>query len=297
MTGVGCNTSGLQGMVNSVSGGSTERFGNTVNEFLHSVNAHFTPLQDGDYTPGPHHIPDQYIISVEQLEQQLVGLDPRKGASPDGIPTWLLRDFTPLLAAPVCAILNSSIRVGCASDVATVVPIPKTNLPRMVEKDLRPMSLTPVLAKELEFFVCDWMLQLAGDQLDPSQFGAIKNLSAVHALVDLVHDWSVATDSSDKMVRALLLDYHKAFHLIDHHILLRKLGQLGLLEIVLRVGAFLHGWQQRVRVEQSASDWLLVNGGVPQGTRVGPIVFLFMVNDLLEGRHRVKFVDDTASWE
>ena len=67
--------------------------------------------------------------------------------------------------------------------------------------------------------------------------------------------------------------------------------------IVLWVGAFLHGRQQRVRVEQSVSDWLPVNGGVPQGTRVGSIVFLFMVNDLLKGRRRVKFVDDTASWE
>ena len=160
------------------------------------------------------------------------------------------------------------------------------------------MSLTLVLAKELEFFICDWMLQLAGDQLDPSQFGAIKNSYTVHALVDLVHDWSVATDSSDKMVRALLLDYRKAFDLIDHHILLRKLGQLRLLEfIVLWVGAFLHGRQQRVMVEQSISDWLPVNGGMPQGTRVGPSVFFFMVNDLLEGRRRVKFVDDTASWE
>ena len=301
VTGVGGKTSGLQGMVNSVSGGSTEHFGNTVNEFLHSVNAHFTPLQDGDYTPGPHHIPDQYIISVEQVEQRLAGLDPRKGAGPDGIPTWLLCDFAPLLAAPVCAIFNSSIRESALPVMwrrTTVVPIPKTNPPRMVEKDLRPVSLTPVLAKELEFFVCDWMLQLAGDQLDSSQFGAIKNSSTVHALVDLVHDWSVATDSSDKMVRALLLDYRKAFDLIDHHILLRKLGQLGLPEFIVSwVGAFLHGRQQRVRVEQSVSDWLPVNGGVPQGTRVGPIVFLFMVNDLLEGRRRVKFVDDTASWE
>ena len=222
-------------MVNSVSGGSTERFRNTVNEFLHSVNAYFTPLQDGNYTPGPHHIPDQYI-SVEQVEQRLARLDPRKGAGPDGIPTWLLRDFTPLLAAPVCAIFNSSIRESALPVMwrhATVVPIPKTNPPRIVEKDLHPVSLTLVLAKELEFFVCNWMLQLVGDQLDPSQFGAIKNSSAVRALVNLVHDWSVATDSSDKMVRALLLDYHKAFDLIDYHILLSKLGQLGLPEFIV----------------------------------------------------------------
>ena len=94
----------------------------------------------------------------------------------------------------MCHLQQQHQRVGSAGDVATraVVPIPKTNPPRMVEKDLRPVSLTPVLAKELEFFVCDWMLQLAGDQLDPSQFGAIKNSSAVHPLVNLVHDCMVS---------------------------------------------------------------------------------------------------------
>ena len=58
--------------------------------------------------------------------------------------------------------------------------------------------------------------------------GAIKNSSTVHALVDVVHDWAVTTDFSDKMIRALLLDYRKAFDLIDHGILMNKLGQLGL---------------------------------------------------------------------
>ena len=150
VTGAGCKTSRLQGMVNSVSGSNTEHFGNTVNEFLHSVNAHFTPLQDGDYTPGPHHIPDQYIISVEQVEQRLAGLDHQKVAGADGIPTWLLHDFTPLLASPVCAIFNSSIRESALPVMwqrATGVPIPKTNPPRRVEKDLHPVSLTPSAGK------------------------------------------------------------------------------------------------------------------------------------------------------
>ena len=157
---------------------------------------------------------------------------------------------------------------------------------------------TPVLAKELEYFVCQWIMRLVGDQLDPSQFGAIHNSSTVHALVDLMHDWSVATDSSDTMVRALLLDYRKAFDLIDHHILLDKLGQLGLPRFIVSwVAAFLHDRKQQVKIGTHVTDWLPVHDGVPQGTRLGPTVFLFMVNDLLASKRRIKFVDDTLTWE
>ena len=134
--------------------------------------------------------------------------------------------------------------------------------------------------------------------LDESQFGAIKGSSTIHTLVDFAHDWAVATDSKDMMIRALLHDYHKAFDLIGHHMLMSKLRHLGLPRFVVSwVAAFLQERQQRVRGEEHPSRWLLVDGGVPQGTRVGLIVFLFMVNDLLQGCRCMKFVDDTVTWE
>ena len=67
--------------------------------------------------------------------------------------------------------------------------------------------------------------------------------------------------------------------------------------VVSWVAAFLHNRRQRVRIGDHLTDWLPVHGGVPQGTRVGPVVFLFMINDLLEEHRRVKFVDDTMTWE
>jgi len=301
VTGMGNKTSGMKGLINTLCAGDVEQFGEMVNQFFHSISADFAPLQDEHYTPGPHQVPSEYIITVEQVEERLALLDPRKSSGPDGIPTWVLRNFAPLLSGPVCAIFNSSIRDSSLPLVwksAIIVPIPKCNPPKTVEKDLRPISLTPVLAKELEYFVCRWVMDLAGHRLDPFQYGAIHKSSTVHALVDIMHDWSVATDSTNTMVRALLLDYRKAFDLIDHHVLLEKIKHLKLPSFVMSwIAAFLHNRRQQVRIGSHVSGWLPVHGGVPQGTRIGPITFLFMVNDLLEGHRRAKFVDDTMTWD
>ena len=151
-----------------MSSGSSENFANRVYQFLHSVSAHFTPLQEKDCVQGSQEIPSDFIITVE------LQVNPSKGEGPDGIPTWLLQEYAPLLAPLICTVFNSSIRESVLPMVwcsVVVVPISKCNPPKAVEKDLRLVSLTPVLARELEFFVCDWILGLAGQLLDESQFG------------------------------------------------------------------------------------------------------------------------------
>ena len=76
------------------------------------------------------------------------------------------------------------------------------------------------------------------------------------------------------------------------------MAQLGLPSPVVRwLTSFLCERQQHVRMGGHKSDWLRVLGGVPQGTRTGPIAFPFMINDLLSNRHRAKFADDTTVWE
>ena len=117
-----------------------------VNQFLHLVTSHFTPLREEGYTHEPH----EFVISVKQVERRLCKLDPRKGKSPNDVPTWLLREYAHLLAPPICAIFNSSIRqseLPAVRRCAKVVPIPKGNPPKAVEKDLRSVSHTPMLAK------------------------------------------------------------------------------------------------------------------------------------------------------
>ena len=77
---------------------------------------------------------------------------------------------------------------------AIVIPIPKVNPPRIIRMDLRPISLTAVLSKQLEKIVGEWMLDYIVDRLDVNQYCGLRGLSTTHALVDMVHTWLLTAE-------------------------------------------------------------------------------------------------------
>ena len=102
-------------------------------------------------------VPSDLIISVEAVERSLLSLKVSKAVGPDRIPNWVLRDYAGILGRPIACIFNSSIRLGSLPQMwrsADVIPLPKVANPTQIEKDLRPISLTPVLSKVLERLVC-----------------------------------------------------------------------------------------------------------------------------------------------
>jgi len=172
------------------------------------------------------------------------------------------------------------------------VAIPKTKPPKVIEQDIRPISLTPTVSKIFESLIGRWMLEAINDKFDRKQFGAIKGRSTNHALVDMLHKWHKALDE-EQSVRVVFVDYAKAFDHVDHPTVMKKLAALGVPPIILRwIQSFLTNRQQRVKIGDVFSNWDSPNGSMPQGTWLGPYVFISLINDLDSLLELHKYVDD-----
>ena len=247
---------------------------------------------------------DSEILTVTpmRVHNALRKLDKHKASGPDGLPNWLLREFADVLVEPITNIMNASFReqeLPTSWKQAYISPIPKTKQVINPKKDLRPISLTPTISKVAEdFIVSDYIKPAVMKIIDPNQFGTISNSSTTMAIISMLHKWYGDTDGTGSTIRVLLCDYRKAFDLIDHSLLVAKLKQLDIPGSVINwIISFLTGRSQRVALGNHCfSEWGRVPSGVPQGTKLGPWLFLIMINDLIvsEPFSIWKYVDDST---
>ena len=179
-----------------------------------------------------------------------------------------------------------------------VVPVPKVSPPTNIEEDLRPISLTSQIAKVMEDCTLDKLFPQIVDKLDSKQF-ALPKKSTTHALVYLIHSILNALEKGSCTARLFFADFKKGFDLVDHNVIVKELVNLGVEPAIIRwIKAFLSNREQCVRVGNSSSSWKKTNGGFPQGTKLGPLLFAVLINSLLKDwPGRIKFVDDTSALE
>ena len=140
----------LQAMANDLNEGDLQELANNINMFFANISSDLTPLcHDVLFDPQNVDTPNDYQVTVEQMEKALLAINCRKSPGPDGVPTWILRDFAGVLGRPFAALFNASVCEGLIPTEwksANVTALPKVSPPRCIATDLRPISLTPIIA-------------------------------------------------------------------------------------------------------------------------------------------------------
>ena len=268
---------------------------NTINEHFSRYNNAIPPLDRASLPCFLSHNKPPITVSNLDVYQHLKTLSTSKAPGPGDIPLRLMTEFAPELTTPLTDIYGCSLEHSAFPSpwkATHVTPVPKEPVLCSLDQ-LRPISKTAVPGKILEKIVAKDIWDHIRPKIDPRQFGNTKGSSTVHYLIELI-DQVVSNVDKGRATTAVTIDLKKAFDLIDHTILIRKMLALDIPgHLILWTMSFLTDRQQSTQAFGKLSDPCTLSCGVPQGTVLGPLLFLIMVNDDADNHARLyKFVDD-----
>ena len=281
---------------------------NILNSQFQSVFTKLVPLKLKHLTelifPRSSTLPKmpEIHISINGVSKQLSKLNPGKAAGPDNLTSRILKEIHNEIAPILTDIYNSSLHEGRVPDDwrnAIVTPVYKKG-PKVKAENYRPISLTCICCKVMEHVITSNIMAYLDKHnlLHPNQHGFRKKLSCETQLIQFIQDLSDTLNEKGQ-TDIIVMDFSKAFDKVDHQRLLLKLHRLGInKDVITWIGSFLSGRTQRVVLEGEESESCPVMSGVPQGSVLGPCLFLLYINDMpdtIQSNIRL-FADDTIMY-
>jgi len=238
--------------------------------------------------------------SADEITRVVMLMQPKTSAGYDNISVETIKSVITYIAEPLSKIINKSFSTGLVPDqlkIAKVCPIFK-NGDRSQFSNYRPISVLPTFSKIVEKLTCNRLVSYLSKHtiLCCNQFGFRSNHDTSMAVIDMVDKISSAMDSNQFSI-GVFVDLSKAFDTLNHKILLAKLNHYGIRGIALDwFKSYLSNRYQYVEYNGVKSNLCRITCGVPQGSVLGPVLFLLYINDIVNASKSLElilFADDT----
>lgn len=224
-----------------------------------------------------------------------------KGCDSSSIPSYVYKSLSSVLSPIISNLFNQSVQLGVFPSclkIARVVPIHKAGSKELLN-NYRPISTLPLLSKIFEKLMIVRLNSFLSHNnvIQPRQFGFMKDHNTADAILEFCDGVYEASNSGGSLL-SVFLDFSKAFDTVKHSILLSKLQHYGIRGVTNDwFRSYLSGRSQFVEVNGVGSDRLDVHFGVPQGSVLGPLLFLLYINDMENSSSELRFIhfaDDTT---
>ena len=258
-------------------------------------NVPFCPSLSQEFSVSDVH------FDLESIKKKIMKLKCSSSSGPDNISSRFLQNHVDSLVTPLSIIFSKSLESGVVPQDwrdANVTPIFKKGAKNSPD-NYRPVSLTSIPCKIMESIMKDEIIDylLRYQLINPSQHGFMPNKSCATNLLVFLEKITDLFDNSFP-VDVVFLDFSKAFDKVPHKRLLAKMEQLGIRGNLLKwTESWLTNRKQRTVLNGTCSTWTKVISGVPQGSVLGPLLFVIFINDIDNFTRNItimlKFADDT----